>query len=98
MKKEQYQAIKAYLRGLVQGTAWQGHVYTVGGCVRDDVMGAEIKDIDLCVSLPGGGIDFARWLHDGGHTLGGVTAYPSYGTAMLHLKQFLLLKQEAWQM
>lgn len=88
MKKEQYQAIKAYLRGLVQGTPWQGHVYTVGGCVRDDVMGAEIKDIDLCVSLPGGGIGFARWLHDGGHTLGGVVTYPSYGTAMLHLKQF----------
>lgn len=25
---------------------------TVGGCVRDDLTGLEIKDIDMCVSLP----------------------------------------------
>lgn len=80
--------IKEHLRTLIQGTEWEGHVYTVGGCVRDELMGSEIKDIDLCVSLPSGGIRFAGWLRDNGYTYKGVTVYPNYGTAMLHLKAF----------
>ena len=51
-------------------------------------MGSEIKDIDLCVSLPSGGVRFAEWLRDNGYTQKGVTVYPNYGTAMLHLKAF----------
>jgi putative nucleotidyltransferase with HDIG domain len=70
------------------GTEWEGHVYTVGGCVRDELMGSEIKDIDMCVSLPSGGVRFAEWLRDNGHSMKGVTVYPNYGTAMLHLKAF----------
>ena len=70
------------------GTEWENHVYTVGGCVRDELMGSEIKDIDLCVSLPSGGVRFAEWLRDNGHTHKGMTVYPNYGTAMLHLKAF----------
>ncbi|MBR3479088.1 MAG: hypothetical protein IKQ59_11660 [Prevotella sp.] len=35
-------------------------LYTVGGCVRDELLGCEIKDIDLCVSLPSGGVRFAE--------------------------------------
>ena len=73
---------------LIMGTDWEGHVYTVGGCVRDELMGSEIKDIDLCVSLPSGGVRFAEWLRDNGHTYKGVTVYPNYGTAMLHLEAF----------
>lgn len=88
MKKERYIQIKEHLRTLIRGTDWEGHVYTVGGCVRDEFMGSEIKDIDLCVSLPSGGVRFAEWLRDNGHTHKGVTVYPNYGTAMLHLKAF----------
>ncbi len=88
MKKERYLQIKEFLRGLLIGTEWEGHVFTVGGCVRDELMGHEIKDIDLCVSLPGGGVRFAKWLRDNRHTMKGVTVYPNYGTAMLHLKAF----------
>ena len=88
MKKERYIQIKEYLRTLIKGTEWEEHVYTVGGCVRDELMGFEIKDIDLCVSLPSGGVRFAEWLRDNGHTHKGVTVYPNYGTAMLHLKAF----------
>ena len=88
MKHETYIKIKTYLSDLIRETEWEGHVYTVGGCVRDELMGSEIKDIDMCVSLPSGGILFAQWLHDNGHTLNGVTVYPNYGTAMLHLKAF----------
>jgi tRNA nucleotidyltransferase/poly(A) polymerase len=64
MKHEVYAKIKEFLGELIKGTEWEGHVYTVGGCVRDELMGSEIKDIDLCVSLPGGGIRFAQWLRE----------------------------------
>ena len=32
-----------------------GHTYFVGGCVRDTILGAENKDIDLEVTIPGNG-------------------------------------------
>ena len=88
MKYEVYTKIKKFLGEVIAGTEWEGHVYTVGGCVRDELMVSEIKDIDLCVSLPSGGIGFAEWLRDNGYTMKGVTVYPNYGTAMLHLKAF----------
>lgn len=88
MKHEVYTKIKQFLGNLIKGTEWEGHVYAVGGCVRDELMGSEIKDIDLCVSLPSGGIRFAQWLRENGQTMKGVTVYPNYGTAMLHLKAF----------
>ncbi len=88
MTQETYNEIKKLLGVIIKGTEWEGHVYAVGGCVRDEIMGSEIKDIDLCVSLPSGGIRFAQWLRDNGHTAKGVAVYPNYGTAMLHLKAF----------
>ena len=53
MKKERYIQIKDFIKWLIIGTEWEGHVFTVGGCVRDEIMGLEIKDIDMCVSLQG---------------------------------------------
>ena len=88
MQKGRYIQIKDFLRRLIIGTEWEGHVFTVGGCVRDEIMGLEIKDIDMCVSLQGGGIRFAEWLRDNGYTTKGVTVYPNYGMAMLHLNEF----------
>lgn len=88
MKRELYIQIKEFLREAIRGTEFEGHVMTVGGCVRDELMGLEIKDIDMCVSLPCGGIRFAEWLEEKGLTTKGVTVYPTFGTAMLHLKAF----------
>lgn len=88
MKRELYIQIKEFLHEVIRGTEFEGHVMTVGGCVRDELMGLEIKDIDLCVSLPDGGIRFAEWLKENGLTTKGVTVYPNYGTAMLHLTAF----------
>ena len=88
MKRELYIQIKEFLREVILGTDFEGHVMTVGGCVRDDLMGLEIKDIDMCVSLPDGGIRFAEWLKEKELTTKGVTVYPNYGTAMLHLRAF----------
>ena len=88
MKRELYVKIKGFLHDVIRNTEFEGHVMAVGGCVRDELMGLEIKDIDLCVSLPGGGIRFAEWLKEKDLTTKGVTVYPTYGTAMLHLKAF----------
>lgn len=66
MKKELYIQIKEFLRDVIHNTEFEGHVMTVGGCVRDELMKLEIKDIDMCVSLPDGGIRFAEWLKEKG--------------------------------
>lgn len=72
-------------------------MYAVGGCVRDEIMGLPIKDIDLAVDLPDGGVRFAWWLHEKGYTLRKLTTYPAFGTAMLHLKKFPDLELELVQ-
>lgn len=88
MEKRRYMEIREFLSRAIEGTEWQGQVFVVGGCVRDEFLGLEIKDIDICVSLPGGGVRFAEWLRDQNLTKGEVVVYPSYGTAMLHLAAF----------
>ena len=88
MKHELYIAIMEHLKRLIRGTGFEGHVLCVGGCCRDELMGDEIKDIDLVVALPEGGIRFAEWLEAEGHTAGKVVSYPRYHTAMFRLKDF----------
>lgn len=88
MTVEHYHKVVDYLRDIIAGTQWEGHVYTVGGCCRDEVLGDEIKDIDLAVELPGGGIDFAQWLYEHGLALKEPVTFPTFGTAMLRLSEF----------
>lgn len=88
MKRELYISITERLRELIWGTEFEGHVLSVGGCVRDDIMGQDIKDIDLAVSLPDGGIRLAEWLDENGYTAFHVVTYPTYHTAMFHLKDY----------
>lgn len=88
MTTELYISIRDYLRRLIRGTEWEGHVYAVGGCCRDELMGLPIKDVDMAVNLPSGGIRFAMWLYHNGYTLREPVTYPNYGTAMLRLRDF----------
>ena len=88
MTTELYIEIRQYLRELIRNTEWEGHLYAVGGCCRDELMGQPIKDVDMAVDLPCGGIRFAEWLHDNGYTSHHPVTYPNYGTAMLRLKAF----------
>ncbi len=83
-----YHNILSYLQNLIAGTQWEGNVYAVGGCCRDEIIGCEIKDVDLAVSLPGGGIGFAEWIHDKGLTVKAPVTFPTFGTAMLKFKEF----------
>lgn len=88
MTTEHYHDILSYLHRLIDGTPWQGHLYAVGGCCRDEIIGCEIKDIDLAVSLPDGGIAFADWLYERGLAVKEPVRFPAFGTAMLRLTEF----------
>ncbi|MCQ2184117.1 MAG: HD domain-containing protein [Bacteroidales bacterium] len=88
MRKERYLEILSYVGDMIRGTKWEGNVLAVGGCVRDDIMDLEIKDIDFCVTLENGGCDFALWLYGKALTLGKPLLFRDFGTAKLHLAAF----------
>lgn len=88
MKTQIYKDICKYLRDLVRQTEWEGHIYAVGGCIRDEILGVEIKDIDIAVDIPGGGVGFAKWLHKKNLTKGRPVYFAKYGTAKLVLRRF----------
>lgn len=87
MNKGKFLEITTYIDEIITGTEFSGHVYAVGGSVRDFVMGNNIKDIDLVVDLPQGGVRFAEFCESKGLT-GKVVIYETYGTAMFHFKKF----------
>jgi poly(A) polymerase len=87
MNKDKFLEITSYIGEITKGTEFEHHIYAVGGSVRDLVMGREIKDIDLVIDIPEGGVRFAQWCKDNGHT-GGVVMYPTYGTAMFRFGKF----------
>ena len=83
-----YMEIIEYLRSIILGTKFENHVFSVGGCERDLILDAPIKDIDIVIDLPNGGIEFANWLKDNGYTVGSVVIYEHFGTAMFRLKDY----------
>lgn len=89
MDIKEYHLIIDWFRGIIAGTEFEGKVFAVGGCTRDEVLGKqEVKDIDLAVELPNGGLRLAEWLHSRHLTVGVSTTFPRYGTAMLRLRNF----------
>ena len=83
-----YMEIIEYLRSIILGTKFENHVFSVGGCERDLILDAPIKDIDIVIDLPNGGIEFANWLKDNDYTVGSVVVYEHFGTAMFRLKDY----------
>ena len=72
MTEDKFHKIILYIKDLIKGTKFEGKTYVVGGAVRDLLMNKEIKDIDIVVELPSGGIDFANWMEENGYTHGSV--------------------------
>ena len=52
MTTKLYHVICEWLRELIEETPWEGHLFAVGGCCRDEILGLEISDLDLAVDLP----------------------------------------------
>lgn len=88
MTIDKYNNIVARLGEIIKGTKFEGHLYTVGGCNRDKLLGREIKDIDVVLDIPNGGIEFAKWLMSAGYTTGEPVVYEHFGTSMFRLRDF----------
>jgi poly(A) polymerase len=78
-----------FLSQQIKNSPFRGKIWMAGGGVRDRIMGLDVKDIDLVVELPEGGIKFAEWLT---RKLGIYRAgsnpviYPKFGTAKFNLR------------
>lgn len=97
MTISEYNDVCAYLRNVIKDTSWEGHVFTVGGCVRDMLMDREIHDVDLAVTMPDGGVMFAIWLEQKGLTADTPVLFPRFSTSKLRLKKFPDLEIEIVQ-
>lgn len=65
-----------------RGTAWEGGLWLVGGCVRDSLLGLPAsQDFDLV--LESSSADLAAFLYDAGLSSTPPVTYARFGTAML---------------
>ena len=62
MTIEEFKGVIDFLRSAIKNTEYENHVYLVGGCVRDYLMGDTIADIDIAIDIPNGGYKFSTWL------------------------------------
>lgn len=77
-----------YIKDSIKGTLFEGHVYIVGGAVRDWIMGKPCKDIDIVVDIRDGGIGFANFIAFKNGCLiskKNPVVFPTYGTAKFQL-------------
>lgn len=78
------------IRTYTIGTDFEGKVYIVGGAVRDAILGKTIKDIDIVVEKPNGGVEFATFIAKKDNVYvrnSNPVIFPNYGTAKVNLKQ-----------
>lgn len=84
-----FRRIINFLKAVTSGTAFENHIWAVGGCVRDMLMEfGVIKDIDLVIDIRNGGIAFAEFLDKNNLLVSAPVTYERFGTAMFRLKEF----------
>lgn len=60
------------------------HIYLVGGCVRDELLGERYSDVDLLINLPNGQRDFVEYMCAAyPETCKGPFYYQRYGTTAM---------------
>lgn len=72
----------------IKGTAFENHVFLVGGCVRDLLLKIPCKDVDICVDIKNGGMLFANYMamkHQCYVAGTNPVVFESYGTAKFQL-------------
>lgn len=71
---------------ILENSNLSNHIYLVGGCVRDLVLGLNPKDIDLCIDYPDGVNVFLDWLKEAHSDIcRGFTVYPRFNTGKFSL-------------
>lgn len=81
------QLFRDELASAIKGSRFENQVFIAGGAVRDMLMGRDSMDIDLCVSIDGGGILLAEYLCNL-WKLPPAVIYKNFGTAKLEYKGF----------
>lgn len=72
----------------IKGTAFENHVFLVGGCVRDLLLKIPCKDVDICVDIKNGGMLFANYMamkHQCYVASTNPVVFETYGTAKFQL-------------
>lgn len=80
--------IVSYIKDIIKDTRYEGRVFTVGGSVRDFLMGNTIKDIDIAVDIKNGGIEFANFCMKKGLLIRDPVIFERYGVASFRFKTF----------
>jgi poly(A) polymerase len=83
-----YEVLIEKIKKLIKGSIFEGKVYIVGGFVRDAILGSPIKDVDIVVEAPDGGIGFATWLAYNTNCFVNTKnpcVFPNYGTAKVQI-------------
>jgi len=78
-----------FLSNVIRNGPYAGKVYLCGGAVRDAVMGKSVKDIDIVITEPDGGIAFSEWITKelGSYKEGAnPIIFPRFGTAKFNLR------------
>lgn len=61
-KDEKIKKLLKLIQSSIKGTHFEGKVYVCGGAVRDALLNEPIKDLDVCIELPNGGMLFASYM------------------------------------
>ena len=85
---DRFKLITEYIKDIIRGTLYEGHIYVVGGSVRDMQMKNAIKDIDLVIDIENGGVEFAKFCMDSNLLTHDVVIYERFGTAMFKFLKF----------
>ena len=80
--------ITTFIKDIIKDTIYDGRVFTVGGSVRDFVMGNKIKDIDIVIDMENGGIEFAHFCMNKGLLMREPVIFERYGVAAFRFKSF----------
>ena len=65
-------------------TEYLHKVYLVGGCVRDKLLDISIKDVDIMVDMPNGGIKLATYLTETfSDVFSNMVIFERFGTAKI---------------
>jgi poly(A) polymerase len=56
--------VERLIQTVIIESPWKSHVYSVGGFVRDDLLGLQSKDLDLVVEQQQGSEKFSHWIKE----------------------------------
>jgi len=83
-KEERIIKLIEFIKDEIKDTAFRNHVFVVGGSIRDSLLGLKVKDIDLVVDIPNGGVLLSTFLtakNNCYRTGKNPVIYNKYGTA-----------------